>query len=84
MLDGVVYPSVTNIGTRPTFESGEENVIEPTCSTWTRISTARNRDWVSSCGFVTRKSFEDVEALKAQIAADRDQAHDRSVRQGWD
>src|SRR5215218_8465095 len=27
-LDGIAYPSITNIGTRPTFESGETNVIE--------------------------------------------------------
>ncbi len=27
-VDGVAYPSLTNIGTRPTFESGAETVIE--------------------------------------------------------
>src|SRR5688572_22159629 len=27
-VDGIVYPAMTNIGTRPTFESGEEQVIE--------------------------------------------------------
>jgi len=27
-LDGVAYPSITNIGTRPTFENGEETVVE--------------------------------------------------------
>ena len=28
ILNGVAYPSITNIGTRPTFESGEESIVE--------------------------------------------------------
>ena len=75
-LDGIVYPSVTNIGSRPTFESGEETVVE------THVMDL-DRDLYGvklRLGFVQRlrdeKKFDDVDALKQQIEADRGQARD--------
>jgi riboflavin kinase/FMN adenylyltransferase len=67
---GVVYPSVTNIGVRPTFESGDKAVVE------THI-LGLSEDLYGSeirLGFVQRmrdeRRFPDVDALKAQIEAD--------------
>jgi riboflavin kinase/FMN adenylyltransferase len=67
---GVVYPSVTNIGVRPTFESGDKAVVE------THI-LGFSEDLYGSeirLGFVQRmrdeRRFPDVDALKAQIEAD--------------
>ena len=81
-LDGVVYPSVTNIGTRPTFESGEETVIETHVLDFDKdLYGARLR-----LGFVQRlrdeKKFDGVDALKAQIDADRASARDLFDRMG--
>jgi riboflavin kinase/FMN adenylyltransferase len=74
MLDGVAYQSITNIGSRPTFGDNEVTVIE------THVLDF-NRDLYDEklrLGFVLRlrdeKKFAGVEALKAQIVADRDQA----------
>jgi riboflavin kinase/FMN adenylyltransferase len=73
-LDGIVYPSVTNIGSRPTFETGEENVVE------THVIDL-DRDLYGTklrLGFVQRlrdeKKFDDLDALKQQIEADRGHA----------
>ncbi len=73
-LDGVVYPSVTNIGTRPTFENSESMVIE------THL-IGEDRDLYGQrlrLGFVQRlrdeKKFDGVEMLRAQVDADRRQA----------
>jgi riboflavin kinase/FMN adenylyltransferase len=73
----IVYPSITNIGRRPTFESDGENVIE------THVMDL-DRDLYGTklrLGFVQRlrdeKQFDGVEALKRQIEADR--AHARTL-----
>ena len=73
-LDGVAHPSITNIGSRPTFENDETTVIE------THVLDF-NRDLYGErlrLGFVQRlrdeKKFDGVDALKAQIEADRKQA----------
>ena len=81
-LDGVAYPAITNIGTRPTFEAGEETVIESHVLEFDRdLYDARVR-----LGFVQRlrdeKKFEGVDALKAQIEADRARALDLFDRMG--
>src|SRR5687767_4604585 len=81
-LDGVVYPSVTNIGTRPTFESGEAHVIEAHVLDFDKdLYGARLR-----LGFVQRlrdeKKFDGIDALKTQIAADRAHARDLFDRMG--
>jgi riboflavin kinase/FMN adenylyltransferase len=81
-LDGVAYPSVTNIGTRPTFESGEENVVETHLLDF-------NKDLYGTrlrLGFVQRlrdeKKFDGVDALKMQIEADREHARQLFDRMG--
>jgi riboflavin kinase/FMN adenylyltransferase len=81
-IDGMAYPSVTNIGTRPTFESGEENIIE------THVLDM-NKDIYGTklrLGFVQRlrdeKKFDGTDALKAQIEADRARARDLFDRMG--
>jgi riboflavin kinase / FMN adenylyltransferase len=69
-VGGVVYPSVTNIGLRPTFETSARATIE------THI-LGLNTDLYGQrvrLGFVQRlrdeRRFADVDALKAQIEAD--------------
>ena len=69
--DGIVFPSVTNIGLRPTFGDVTEPVIE------THILDLE-RDLYGSAvrvSFVQRmrdeRAFADVDALKVQIEADR-------------
>lgn len=69
-LDGVVYPSVTNVGVRPTVDTSQRTIIE------THLLGAE-RDLYGRTlrlGFVQRlrdeRRFPDVDALKAQIEAD--------------
>jgi riboflavin kinase/FMN adenylyltransferase len=70
-IDGVVFPSVTNIGLRPTFGDVDGPVIE------THLLDA-DRDLYDQSlrlSFVQRlrdeRAFPDVDALRAQIDADR-------------
>jgi riboflavin kinase/FMN adenylyltransferase len=79
---GVAYPSITNIGVRPTFGNDDRVVIESHLIGFDNdLYGSRVR-----IGFVQRlrdeKQFEGVEALKAQIAADRTQAVDLFGRMG--
>ena len=81
-IDGIAYPSITNIGTRPTFESGEETIIETHVLDFEKdLYGARVR-----LGFVQRlrdeKKFDGIDALKAQIHADRARAKDLFDRMG--
>ena len=69
-VDGVVYPGVTNIGLRPTFEDTARTLIEVHILEF-------NRDIYGQkvrLGFVQRlrdeRRFPDVDALKSQIDAD--------------
>ena len=69
-VDGVVYPSVTNIGVRPTFQDATAPVIEVHVLGLDRdLYDQRLR-----LGFIQRlrdeRRFPDVDALKAQIDAD--------------
>jgi riboflavin kinase/FMN adenylyltransferase len=69
MLGGVAYPSMTNIGTRPTFESGETLAVETHIMGFDQdLYGARLR-----LGFVQRlrdeRKFESVDAWKALIDA---------------
>jgi riboflavin kinase/FMN adenylyltransferase len=73
-VEGIAYPAITNVGSRPTFEGGDENVIE------THVLDL-DRDLYGAhvrLGFVLRlrdeKKFENADALKHQIDADRGQA----------
>src|SRR5688500_17699375 len=81
-IDGLAYPSITNIGTRPTFESGAENVIETHVLDFEKDLYGAN----VRLGFVQRlrdeKTFEGIDALKAQITADRARARDLFDRMG--
>ena len=81
-LDGASFPSVTNIGTRPTFEEGQEVVIETHVLDFDKdLYGAKLK-----LGFVQRlrdeKKFESVDALRAQIDADRARARDLFDRMG--
>ena len=69
-VDGVVHPSVTNIGLRPTFTNDAKTTIE------THILGVNDDIYGEDIrlGFVQRlrdeRKFPDVDALKAQIDAD--------------
>ena len=82
ILNGVAYPSISNIGTRPTFESGEESVVETHLLDFDKdLYGAELR-----LAFVQRlrdeKKFEGVDPLKKQIEADREHARDLFDRMG--
>ena len=82
MLNGMAYPSITNIGTRPTFESGEESVVEAHLLNFDKdLYNVRMK-----LGFVQRlrdeKKFDGIASLKRQIEADRDHARDLFDRMG--
>jgi riboflavin kinase / FMN adenylyltransferase len=81
-IDGAAYPSITNLGKRPTFEDAEAAVIETHVMDFSRDlygATVR-------LGFVMRlrdeKRFEGIDALKTQIEADRDRARNLFDRMG--
>ena len=81
-IDGTAHPSITNIGTRPTFESAGENVIETHVIDFDKdLYGSRIR-----IGFVQRlrdeKKFDGIDALKTQIASDRMRAKDLFDRMG--
>jgi riboflavin kinase / FMN adenylyltransferase len=70
-VDGIVFPSVTNIGLRPTFGDVRQPVIEAHVLDYDRdLYDASVR-----LSFVQRlrdeRAFPDVDALRAQIDADR-------------
>lgn len=69
-LDGVIYPSVTNIGVRPTFGEDARPVIETHLLEGPEDLYGRTL----RLGFVQRvrdeRRFETVEALQAQIGED--------------
>ena len=69
-IDGLVHPSVTNIGLRPTFDDTTRTVIEAHA-----LGLDRDLyDQTLRLGFVQRlrdeRRFADVDALRAQIDAD--------------
>lgn len=74
-IDGVFHPSVTNIGTRPTFADADTRVIVETHLLDFDAELYGRRLRI---GFVQRlrdeRRFENIDALLAQIAADCDQA----------
>src|SRR5918911_2242304 len=71
-IDGIVYPSITNVGVRPTFGDTAKTMIEA------YVLGLEDTDLYGRTlrlGFVQRlrdeRKFEDVDALRAQIEADR-------------
>jgi riboflavin kinase/FMN adenylyltransferase len=73
-IDGVVYPSITNVGVRPTFGDTTRTIIEAYVLGFEGDLYGRQ----VRLGFVQRlrdeRKFEDVDALRAQIEADRRRA----------
>jgi riboflavin kinase/FMN adenylyltransferase len=73
-IDGVVRPSVTNVGVRPTVDASGRTVVE------THIFNVQQDLYGQSIrvGFVQRirdeRTFESLDALRAQIDADCDRA----------
>ena len=69
-LDGVIYPSITNVGVRPTFDEEPRTVIETHLLDVERDLYGRTL----RLGFVQRlrdeRRFESVDLLKAQVGAD--------------
>jgi riboflavin kinase/FMN adenylyltransferase len=81
-FDGAHYPSVTNIGTRPTFDDSPEVVIESHVLDFDKdLYGAKLK-----LGFVQRlrdeKKFDGGDSLRAQIEADRARARDLFDRMG--
>ncbi len=73
-IDGIVHPSITNVGVRPTFGDTTTVVIEAYVLGYEGDLYGRH----VRLGFVQRlrdeRKFEDVDALRAQIEADRRRA----------
>jgi riboflavin kinase/FMN adenylyltransferase len=73
-IDGIVHPSITNVGLRPTFGDTTKTVIEAYVLGFDGDLYGRQ----VRLGFVQRlrdeRKFEDVDALRAQIEADRRRA----------
>ena len=73
-IDSVVRPSVTNVGVRPTVDASGRTVVE------THVFNVQQDLYGQSIrvGFVQRirdeRTFESLDALRAQIAADCDRA----------
>jgi riboflavin kinase/FMN adenylyltransferase len=69
-IDGIVHPSVTNIGVRPTFGDVDRPVVEAHIFDVDRDLY----DTTVRLSFVQRlrdeRAFPDVDALRAQIEAD--------------
>jgi riboflavin kinase/FMN adenylyltransferase len=73
-IDGVIHPSITNIGVRPTFGDTTKTMIEAYVLGFDGDLYGRD----VRLGFVQRlrdeRTFADVDALRAQIEADRRRA----------
>lgn len=73
-IDGIVHPSITNIGVRPTFGDSKGTTIEAYVLGYSGDLYGQQ----VRLGFVQRlrdeRKFEDVDALKAQMEADRRRA----------
>jgi riboflavin kinase/FMN adenylyltransferase len=73
-IDGIVHPSITNVGVRPTFGDTTTTMIEAYLLGYDGDLYGR----VVRLGFVQRlrdeRKFDDVDALRAQIEADRRRA----------
>jgi riboflavin kinase/FMN adenylyltransferase len=69
-LDGVIYPSVTNIGVRPTFHQPSATVIETHLLDVDRDLYDRRLRLAFLQRVRDERTFEGIDALKAQIASD--------------
>jgi riboflavin kinase/FMN adenylyltransferase len=69
-LDGVVRPSVTNIGVRPTFGEGTEVCVEAHVLNFSGDLYGCQADLAFVQRLRDERPFPDVDALREQIAAD--------------
>jgi riboflavin kinase/FMN adenylyltransferase len=73
-IDGVVHPSISNIGVRPTFGDSTNTTVEAYVMGYSGDLYGQQ----IRLGFVQRlrdeRKFDDVDALRAQIEADRRRA----------
>jgi len=69
-LDGVEYPSVTNIGVRPTFHLPSATVVETHLLDMERDLYGKPMRVAFAHRIREERTFDGVEALKAQITAD--------------
>lgn len=73
-IDGIVHPSITNVGLRPTFGDTTKTMVEAYVMGYDGDLYGRQ----VRLGFVQRlrdeRKFDDVDALRAQIEADRRRA----------
>ena len=69
-LDGVVHPSITNIGTRPTFGDGNGTTVETHLFDVDRDLYGRPLRLAFVQRMRDERTFPDVDALRAQIEAD--------------
>jgi riboflavin kinase / FMN adenylyltransferase len=69
-LDGIVYPAVTNIGVRPTFHQPSATVIETHLLDMERDLYGQQMRVSFLQRIRDERTFDGVEALKMQIAAD--------------
>jgi riboflavin kinase / FMN adenylyltransferase len=69
-IDGALYPSVTNIGQRPTFGDQLQTTIEAHVLGLSRDLYGRNLRLAFVQRLRDERKFADVEALQEQIAAD--------------
>jgi riboflavin kinase / FMN adenylyltransferase len=69
-LDGVIFPSVTNIGVRPTFHQPSATVIEAHLLDVELDLYDRRLRLAFLQRIRDERTFDDIDALKAQIAAD--------------
>ncbi len=69
-LDGVEYPSVTNIGVRPTFHLPSATVVETHVLDMDRDLYGKPMRVAFAHRIREERTFDGVEALKAQITAD--------------
>lgn len=80
VLGGTSYPSVTNVGTRPTFSNGEDGtqelpaLVECHLMDQTLDLYGQNLEVRFVARLRDEKRFSGVDALKTQIALDADQA----------
>jgi riboflavin kinase/FMN adenylyltransferase len=82
ILNGVAYPSISNIGTRPTFESGEESIVETHLLDFEKDLYGAGLRLAFVQRLRDEKKFDGVDTLKKQIEADRDHARDLFDRMG--
>jgi riboflavin kinase/FMN adenylyltransferase len=81
-IDGVAYPSMTNIGRRPTFEEAGEMAIESHILGFDKDIYGASLNLAFVQRLRDEKAFDGADALKAQLELDRTQARGLFDRMG--